>query len=431
MTSPRSVRGSATRLTGRGWLLLVAAVVCVMVAYVQGRSGLLYSAGFLAALPLFALVLVRVRRLRLSVERTFTPEVIAAGEPAVVDLSVLNLSPSASNPATWADHLPWAPGTAGPGQLPSLGAAARGYTVASSALHLGYSLRPPRRGIYRIGPLSVEYGDPFGLVTGRAALGGVQPLFVTPAVSSLGEGGPLVSAGEGAARLIQRHAAGNDDDLMTREYRSGDALRRVHWRASARHGELMVRQEEQRTYPEARLIVDTLADGYVGTWSLGEDEDGGANAAFEWAVRMVASLGVHLHRAGFLVEVSETARRQIGSLGDGSQGLGQDVDFLRSLAGVRLMRANEKITTIEDDGPMGGMAGPVFAVLSHPRPEVLAWIRMQRRPSELGVAFVVGNHPEAAVDALAAAGWVCVPASASQDPAEAWANVSAAAVTAR
>ncbi|MEJ1229582.1 MAG: DUF58 domain-containing protein [Galbitalea sp.] len=85
---------------------------------------------------------------------------------------------------------------------------------------------------------------------------------------------------------------------MTREYRTGDALRRVHWRASARHGELMVRQEEQRSYPEARIILDTRTDGYGGTISSFEFHDSGFTW-FEWAITMVASIGVHLHPLGF------------------------------------------------------------------------------------------------------------------------------------
>ena len=43
---------------------------------------------------------------------------------------------------------------------------------------------------------------------------------------------------------------------MTREYRHGDPMRRVHWAATARHGELMVRQEESVTTPEATIILD-------------------------------------------------------------------------------------------------------------------------------------------------------------------------------
>ena len=53
----------------------------------------------------------------------------------------------------------------------------------------------------------------------------------------------------------------SDDDVMTREYRHGDPMRRVHWAATARHGELMVRQEESVTTPEATIILDQRSGG--------------------------------------------------------------------------------------------------------------------------------------------------------------------------
>src|SRR5690606_18569135 len=119
-----------------------------------------------------------------------------------------------------------------------------------------------RRGLYAIGPFVVEHEDPFGMAVSTIALGDPDRLVVIPALTDLSEGGPSLADGDGAAQLVQRKPAGNDDDLSTREYRPGDALRRVHWRASARHGELMVRQEEHRSLPDARIIVDTRRRGY-------------------------------------------------------------------------------------------------------------------------------------------------------------------------
>jgi len=427
--APRETSGrdrrSSTRPTVRGVGFLVVGVASGVLAYVIGRSELLYAAGLLVLLPLAGLLVVRLRPLRLTVSRTFSPTVVTAGAPTVIELAVHNVSTFASPAATWTDRIPWAPHRAGPGVLPVMPAGAtvsatRGGRTSSG--RLGYSLRPSLRGVYDIGPLDVSYTDPFGLAAGHLAVGTSQSLYVIPVVVPLGESVSLAVSGEGAARLIQHLAVGNDDDLMTREYRTGDALRRVHWRASARHGELMVRQEEQRSYPEARLIIDTRSDGYGGVISAFEFSDTGFTW-FEWAVTMIASVGVHLHRSGFLVQVLETGHRQIAALGDANQGSGQDIEFLLSLAGTRLNEPGPVIGDGNDERALGAL-GPVFAVVADPSAETLRWITAHRRPYETGVAFVIESGNPAVAETFRSAGWICIPVTDRSDPAEAWASVA-------
>ena len=84
-------------------------------------------------------------------------------------------------------------------------------------------------------------------------------------------------------------AAAGDDDVIPRAYRDGDELRRVHWRSTARYGELMVRREEQRWQDRAVLILDSRRTAHVGT---------GPSSSFEFAVSAAASVGVHLARSG-------------------------------------------------------------------------------------------------------------------------------------
>jgi uncharacterized protein (DUF58 family) len=403
--------------------MISGAIVCTIVAYGSGLPGLLYPAIFLFVLPVGALLLVRMRRRNLDVVRSFSPAIVPAGSAAAVELLVRNLSTSSSGPAAWSDRIPWPPGAAGPGLLPALGGSMPGFVPTSASTTLGYTVRPPTRGVFEIGPLDVDYVDPFALASGSASLGGVQKLFVIPAIVPLGEGGPSIIAGDGSARLVQRRSSGSDDDLMTREYRSGDALRRVHWRATARHGELMVRQEEPRTYPEARLLIDTRAGGYGDAWSeLGGNDS--ASGSFEWGVRMMASLGVHLHRAGFLVDVLETAPAQIAPLGEANAGAGREVEFLVSLASVRPDASEPAARTSMLEDRAEGVPGPIFAFLAEPDPSTLRWIIAQRRPYELGIAFVIGRRSSRAYDALIEAGWTCVPVRESDDPALAWASVA-------
>lgn len=391
----------------------------------------------LLVLPFAAFIVVRSRRLRLSTARSFSPHTVAAGSTASVALDAQNLASTWTIRARWRDMLPWPPGETIERDLrpipPRLSRSSR-----SNFRRLEYDVRPPVRGVFEIGPLALEYGDPFGLVTGSVQTGDAEQLVVVPDAVTLPESGLSIAAGDGSARLIQRRATGNDDDLMTREYRIGDALRRVHWRASARHGELMVRQEEQRTYPEARLILDTRREGYEDV-AHDQLEHEPESHSFEWAVRMIASLGVHLHRSGFLVHSVETGPKQIGEFGDANQWTGRDQDFLVSLASIRL--------TDPDDGALPGndesgeaAKGPVFAVLGAPEVDTVKWLARQRRPYELAVAFVLGAQDTPAIDFieqafgvepslapatefLRSAGWIVVKVQLDDSPAAAWLSV--------
>ncbi|ERK62194.1 hypothetical protein N136_04821, partial [Leifsonia aquatica ATCC 14665] len=165
-----------------------------------------------------------------------------------------------------------------------------------------------KRGSHPVGPLVISRTDPFGIAYGEYALGQPRTLLVTPRVVPLANGVLDVAHSEGTEHELLRHSIPSADELIAREYRPGDPLRRVHWRATARHDQLMVRQEEQRSNPEAWLLLDTRG-GIAG------------EAAFEDQVDLIASVGVHLLDQGFAVSAVETAERQLnGRSGAGRSG---------------------------------------------------------------------------------------------------------------
>ena len=78
------------------------------------------------------------------------------------------------------------------------------------------------------------------------------------------------------------------------EYRQGDDVRRVHWRSTARRGELMVRREEQAWDPSVTLILDSRARAHGGP---------GRESSFEYAVSCAASIAMHFVEHGFAVHL--------------------------------------------------------------------------------------------------------------------------------
>jgi len=400
--------GGARRATGlsrRGWSLLVAALVLFVAAYVVGNAQLLFVSCLLGILVGLSLLLVRFRSPTLTVARRFDLDVVSVGAPVTVSIEVTNDTAGRSAGAHWRDRLPWPPGATEPARLRALPSAR---FSPAGATRLDYVLHPPRRGIVEVGPLVVERADPFGLTRNEAAVGESRELVVAPRVTDLSGSGFSLAGGDGSVRASRRNAAGNNDDVMTREYRRGDALRRVHWRATARAGDLMVRQEEESSYPTARLVVDTRESGYPSP--TGDD--------FEWALAMVASLGVHLVGSGFLLQLRETGSPQLTAPIEAGGGTGHDIDFLTSLASARLVGDTGAGAAAVADADL---RGPIFAVLARPTDNTLRWIAGQRAQHENGIALVIDVPGSHAFETLSAAGWTCIAVKPTDDPAAVWA----------
>lgn len=423
-----ALRVRGVGLTRRGWWFVITGVVAIILAYLAGREAFVFVGCLLLALPVFSLVVVWVRRPRVEVTRAFSPAVIPAGTATSVTLTVVNRSTGRSLPAEWWDAVPWYPQSTSVGRLPALEARGQRF-VSRNRVAVGYDLIPPHRGVFAIGPLSVSVTDGLGLATSTTVAGEQKPIIVTPEVVPLAAAGLTVPAGDGEATLVQRRAAGDEDDIMTREYRSGDAMRRVHWRASARHGDLMVRQEEPRSFPEARIIVDTTRVGYGDVSTEVSDLDA-ESASFEWVVRMLASAAVHLRRNGFLVSIEEAGHPQLDALGHGRRRTWGDEEFLGHLATLEL--TDEPITRAAGARTSNG---PLVALMGSPTPQTVEWMLAQRRPGELAVAFPVhslspidridrsfGVMPQSSQVAhrFVEAGWLVVPVRPDDDPAAAW-----------
>ena len=412
-TSGRSRR---TRLTRRGRLFVGAGIGFLIAALIAGNRVALLAGLVVLLLAILAFATVRARRLNLAASRTFSPAVVEVGSTAHAAIVIENLSNKSSAASLWYDTLPWYPGYTLPEYLPPLGPHRERFSHPRVRANLGYPIEPTRRGVFAIGPIEVETGDPFSLVTGTVILAGTANLVVTPRISELPGSGLSLDSGEGSTSVVTRSSSGSDDDLMTREYRRGDALRRVHWRASARHGELMVRQEEPRNRPEARLVLDTRFDGYpdAAFERPRPDDLDPESESFEWVVGFVASTGLHLARAGYAVTVIETAGASIGRVDDGT------TEFAESLAALTLVR-DEHV----GGGSLAPESGqsPLIAAVTDPTPATIERITRLRRPYERGVVVLVGSRGDS--DQFEKAGWSCVRVTIDDAPEAVWPQVVA------
>ncbi|MGR6320815.1 DUF58 domain-containing protein [Micromonospora soli] len=256
-------------ITARGVGLLAAAVALLGVGFRFAYPELTVL-GVAAAVAVGYALVTAAWRPRLTVERVADPDRVARGEPAAMTLTVRN---------------------GGRLRAASLVAEDRcgGRLVPVPLLRLRpgrhtevrYEVPTHRRGVVPVGPLRVTRRDPLGLVTLARSYGGRVPVWVHPRIH------PLTAVPTGAGRSLDGrtdsvpHGSITFDSL--REYVVGDELRRVHWRTSARVGELMVRENVDTSLPRMVVVLDNRAGAHP------ERVDGLAES-FESACEAAASV---------------------------------------------------------------------------------------------------------------------------------------------
>jgi uncharacterized protein (DUF58 family) len=277
-------RADRTVLSTRGRCLLAAGLATAACAVPLAERDLLRVGAFATILPLLALLLALATRRTVRVERTLTPRRLPVGAPATMTLQVTG--GAAAGPLELVDTAPDAAGATAPPRFR--------VSPATPDAAARYTLRPVRRGVHRIGPL-VAYGtDPLGLAEFARTIPGTQQLLVLPRTVPLHGIPHALGSSDGAHGAGAAGSGQGRSDVLVRPYRSGDELRRVHWRSTARHDELMVRLEERPWRGGVTVLLDRRAGAHRGH---------GPTASLEWAVTFAASACVHLIDRGEPVEL--------------------------------------------------------------------------------------------------------------------------------
>ena len=166
-------------------------------------------------------------------------------------------------------------------------------------LRFRYTLTCPRRGYHRIGPLLMESGDLFGLqrrfITGKRQ----DYISVLPTVAYIETFTIAARRPQGPVRISNRIYEDPSRIAGVREYQRGDPLNLIHWKASARMGDLFTKQTEPSNVLGATLVLDLHQDAYAG------DK---AEQRMELAITTVASLAYLLQLSGEQLGMITNAR---------------------------------------------------------------------------------------------------------------------------
>jgi uncharacterized protein (DUF58 family) len=246
----RSVAWFAAVVVAVGWFsgyvpLVMLGVACVIVLAVAG--------------------LWLLSRPRLDAERELRPNRVTEGQPATGYLTVINRSRRRSPAMVVLEHFG---DTVVPVSVPSL---------AGHGSHTRpYRLPTERRGVFQVGPLTVSRTDPFQLMRAGQAQRSTETLWVHPTIHE------MVPFPNGRSRDLEGPTSGEAPQggiafHTLRSYVVGDDLRLIHWKSSARTGDLMVRHNVDTYQPRSLVLLDVNEDVY-------------SDEAFEDAVRVVASL---------------------------------------------------------------------------------------------------------------------------------------------
>lgn len=354
-------------LTIRGRAFLAAGVTAIVCGVLIDQRQLVRVGVLIAALPLVTAFVTARGRYRLALVRSVVPHLVSAGEPARVDLAMTNEGWIPTGSLLLEEELPY-----------SLGSRPR-FVVGRmlGSRHLTYQVRSDVRGRFEIGPMTVRVNDPFGLVELRRSFQSSTALIVTPRpvpLTSVGSVSGQSAAGDARPRSF---ASGSAEDVTVREYRRGDELRRVHWRSSARVGELMVRREEQPWQSRATVLLDNRSHVHRGT---------GAASSFETAVVVAASVAVHLERHGFTVRLV-TSSGEVSGQGWHQRSAGADTGgLLEALASVQLSTAAAVDSSWLSEAGSGGVT---VAVLGAVDDSDVALLRRVRHHAGAALAFTL------------------------------------------
>ena len=298
MAVPAPEAGRTTTLTRRGWSLTGAAFGLVVGSFLLGALEMLMLG--VAALALIGAVALWLRFQalpELAVSRRVHPDRLHVGSEGRIDLLVENLGARATPllaATDWFDE----------------GRRAARFLVpplaAGATARAAYRIPTRRRGRYRVGPLSVAVTDPFGLARRSEPSAGEAELVVRPRVHEIVAPvavGSRISAEHEAASARAVVSDLGDEFVTLRDYELGDDLRRVHWRSTARTGELMIRQDEARWRSRAAVVLDVLPGAHDA-------------ASFEVAVEAAASVTARLVRLRRRVEIVTSAGHLLGTGGD-------------------------------------------------------------------------------------------------------------------
>jgi len=258
-----------------------------------------------------------------------------------------------------------------PGGLPG-----RAITLAGRS-ERSWLIRIPlaRRGHFRIEPLHIRTGDPFGFFEASATVGQGVSVVVYPRLEPLPRWRLPAAQLEGSQVLPVRTLQTTPLATTVRPYAPGDSMNRIHWKSTARHGEIQVKEFDLEQTADAWIVLDLQRGIQTGR---------GDESTVEAAVRAAASIAdkaLQENRAvGMTVNVGRTAFLPP------DRGSRQHLKVMQLLASVEADASTPLVETLV--ATVGRLRRGMTAVIITPSLDP-SWVRPLASLRGRGVACVV------------------------------------------
>jgi uncharacterized protein (DUF58 family) len=131
-----------------------------------------------------------------------------------------------------------------------------------------------RRGHFRVDPLQIRTGDPFGFFEASASVGHGLTLVVYPRIERIPRWRLQAVSLEGSRSTPVRTQQTTPLATSVRPWAPGDSMNRIHWKTTARHGEIQVKEFDLEQTADVWLFLDLQRAAQTGTGDDGTVEVG-------------------------------------------------------------------------------------------------------------------------------------------------------------
>jgi uncharacterized protein (DUF58 family) len=254
-------------MLSESWLLLI--LISLLLGAALQLDGLILMGVLMGVASTFGWVWNRLALHRVEYAREFPVSRAFVGERVPVSFSVTNRKVL---PVPWLNVVDTLPETLNLIDRPLQPSGSTGRVQLTHLASLGpyervrwtYEVDCTQRGFYFFGPADLHSGDVFGFFARRRRLRTPDRLIVYPQVRPLPELGFPDKEPFGERRSRQTVIEDPVRTIGVREYHPEDSIKRVHWKASARHGDLQVKVYEPVI--TRQLVVFLNVASFAQTW---------------------------------------------------------------------------------------------------------------------------------------------------------------------
>jgi len=243
-----------------------------------------------------------------------------------------------------------------------------------------------RRGHFRVEPLQIRTGDPFGFFEASAAVGQGVAVVIYPKIDKLPLWRLPAASVEGSHSAPERTLQTSPLATAVRPYAPGDSFNRIHWRSTARHGEIQVKEFELEQTADAWIFLDLERSVQGGR---------GEESTVEVAVRAAASIADKALLENRSVGMTVNGHRQ--AILPADRGGRQHLKIMQLLAAVDgdgMMSLAESLV-----GAAGRLRRGMTAIVITPSLD-RSWIRPIAALRTRGIASVIITLDAAAADRI-------------------------------